>query len=112
MLAFAGISVGGLWLTRPALMRMAGTDTPAVATGVDAMQGRIGVVTSRSASSTPAWSRSAARRGPPAATSTHEPIPEGTRVEVVEIKGVTALVIAGTVRTRGDLPEGERDGSR
>ena len=42
--AFAILSVGSLLLTRPALQRAAGKAT-GIRTGVDAMQGRIGVVT-------------------------------------------------------------------
>jgi len=93
VLGFAGISVGGLWLTRPALLRMAGTDTPAVATGVDAMKGRIGVVTKPIGELDSGLVKVGGETWTARSYFEHESIAEGTRVEVVEIKGVTALVM-------------------
>ena len=105
IIAFGLLGVGTLVLTRPALLRIAGTDTPAVPSGVDAMRGRIGRrhhrdrrARSRARSS---W---AARPGRPAATSSTNRSPLGTRIEVVEIKGVTALVIAAP-DDRTELPK-------
>jgi membrane protein implicated in regulation of membrane protease activity len=44
LIAFVALSVGGLLVTRPALQRAANKAT-GIRTGVDAMQGRVGVVT-------------------------------------------------------------------
>jgi membrane protein implicated in regulation of membrane protease activity len=104
ILAFAVLSVGGLVLTRPALLRMAGTDTPAVATGVDAMRGRIGVVTRAIGELEPGLVKVGGETWTARSYFEHEPIAEGARVEVVEIKGVTALVIAAP-SGRTELPK-------
>jgi membrane protein implicated in regulation of membrane protease activity len=93
LLAFGAISVGGLMLTRPALLRMSGADTPAVATGVDAMRGRIGVVTKPIGELDSGLVKVAGETWTARSYFEHEPIAEGTRIEVVEIKGVTALVM-------------------
>jgi membrane protein implicated in regulation of membrane protease activity len=104
ILAFAVLSVGGLVLTRPALLRMAGTDTPAVPTGVDAMRGRIGVVTRSIGELEPGLVKVGGETWTARSYFEHEPIAEGARVEVVEIKGVTALVIAAP-NERTELPK-------
>jgi membrane protein implicated in regulation of membrane protease activity len=104
VLAFAVLSVAGLVLTRPALLRMAGTDTPAVATGVDAMRGRIGTVTKPIGELEPGLVKVGGETWTARSYFEHEPIAEGSRVEVVEIKGVTALVIAAPT-DRTELPK-------
>jgi membrane protein implicated in regulation of membrane protease activity len=45
IVAFGVLSVGGLVLTRPQLKRIAGMDSATVPSGVDAMPGKIGIVT-------------------------------------------------------------------
>src|SRR4051794_41889109 len=42
IVAFGGLSIAGLWLTRPWLLRLAGDRSPAIPTGVGAMRGRVG----------------------------------------------------------------------
>ena len=90
--AFAVAAVAGLWLTRPALKRAASSG-PQLRTGVEAMRGRKGVVTKAIAELEPGqvrvdgdiWSAKSFFDG--------ETMSVGTKVEVVEIKGVTALVL-------------------
>lgn len=104
IVAFGLLGVGGLVLTRPALKRMAGADSPAVPTGVDAMRGRIGVVTMAIGELESGQVKVGGETWSARSYFEHEPIDQGTRVEVVEVKGVTALVIpAPTDRT--DLPK-------
>ena len=89
--AFAALSVGGMVATRPALKRLA-SKAPVMRTGVDAMRGRRGIVIKPIAELDPGqvkldgeiWT---------ARSYFDEPIPEGTRIEVVEVRGVTALVV-------------------
>jgi len=104
ILAFGLIGVGGLILTRPALKRMAGADSPAVPTGVDAMRGRIGVVTAPIGELDPGQVKLGGEIWSARSYFEHEAIPLGTRVEVVEVKGVTALVIAAPSE-RTELPK-------
>jgi membrane protein implicated in regulation of membrane protease activity len=104
IIAFGLLGVGGLVLTRPALMRMAGANTPAVATGVDAMRGRIGVVTQPIGELEAGQVKVGGETWSARSYFEHEPIAQGTRVEVVEVKGVTALVIAAP-SDRTELPK-------
>ncbi len=100
ILAFAVLSVGGLVLTRPALVRMTRTDLPTVPSGVDAMRGKIGVVTKPIGELDSGLVKVGGETWTARSYFEHEPIAEGARVEVVEIKGVTALVMpAPTDRT-------------
>jgi membrane protein implicated in regulation of membrane protease activity len=104
IIAFGLLSLGGLALTRPALLRVAGSNTPAVPTGVDAMRGRIGVVTKPIGELEPGLVKVGGETWTARSYFEHEPIASGARVEVVEIKGVTALVIAAP-SDRTELPE-------
>lgn len=104
ILAFAVLSVGGLVLTRPALLRMTRNDLPAVPTGVDAMRGRIGVVTQAIGELDSGLVKVGGETWTARSYFEHEPIPEGARVEVVEIKGVTALVMPAP-SDRTELPK-------
>lgn len=93
LLGFAALSVGSLTLTRPALRR-AIRQTPGVRTGVDAMQGRIGVVIRPIGELEPGQVKVGGEMWTARSFFDGEPIAEGTRVEVVRVEGVTALVIA------------------
>jgi membrane protein implicated in regulation of membrane protease activity len=93
LLGFAALSVGSLTLTRPALRR-AIRQTPGVRTGVDAMQGRIGVVTRAIGDLESGQVKVGGEMWTARCFFDGEPLAEGTRVEVVRIEGVTALVIA------------------
>jgi len=110
LIAFAGLSVGGLLLTRPALQRAAGK-TAGIRTGVDAMQGRIGVVTRAIAELEPGQVKVGGETWTARCYYDEEAIPLGSRVEVVKVEGVTALVIPAP-SPRGDsaLEQGEPDG--
>jgi membrane protein implicated in regulation of membrane protease activity len=92
--AFAALSVGGLLLTRPQLKRIAGADSATVPSGVDAMPGRVGIVTKQIGELETGLVKVGGEVWTASSYFDHEPIPVGTRVEVVEIRGVTALVIA------------------
>jgi membrane protein implicated in regulation of membrane protease activity len=92
LVAFAALSVGALTLTRPALKRAAG-QTAMIRTGVDAMQGRIGVVTRAIAELEPGQVKVGGETWTARCFYDEEPIAAGSRVEVVKIEGVTALVI-------------------
>jgi membrane protein implicated in regulation of membrane protease activity len=104
IIAFGLLGVGTLVLTRPALMRIAGSDTPAVPSGVDAMRGRIGVVTTAIGELEAGQVKLGGETWSSRSYFEHEPIALGTRIEVVEIKGVTALVIAAP-DDRTELPK-------
>jgi membrane protein implicated in regulation of membrane protease activity len=104
IIAFGLLGVGTLVLTRPALLRIAGSDTPAVPSGVDAMRGRIGVVTTAIGELEPGQVKLGGETWSARSYFEHEPIALGTRIEVVEIKGVTALVIAAP-DDRTELPK-------
>jgi membrane protein implicated in regulation of membrane protease activity len=110
LIAFAILSVGSLLLTRPALKRAAGR-TAAIRTGVDAMQGRIGVVTRAIAELEPGQVKVGGETWTARCYYDEEAIPAGSRVEVVKVEGVTALVIPAP-SPRGDsaLEQGESDG--
>jgi membrane protein implicated in regulation of membrane protease activity len=92
LLAFAALSVGSLALTRPALARAAGR-ARGIRTGVDAMQGRIGVVTRPIAELEPGQIKVGGEIWTARSFYDGESIPAGSRVEVVKVEGVTALVI-------------------
>jgi membrane protein implicated in regulation of membrane protease activity len=102
--AFAGISVVGLLLTRPWLLRVAGDRSPLVPTGVDAMRGRIGVVTGAIGELDSGTVKVDGETWTARSYFEREEIAEGTRIEVVEIRGVTALVIPAP--TDRELPKG------
>jgi membrane protein implicated in regulation of membrane protease activity len=91
--AFAVVSAGGLWLTRPWLLRVAGDHSPVVPSGVEAMRGRVGVVTKPIGELESGQVRIAGETWSARPYFEQEPIPAGARVEVVEVRGVTALVI-------------------
>jgi membrane protein implicated in regulation of membrane protease activity len=90
--AFALAAVAGLWLTRPALKRAA-MSGPQLRTGVEAMRGRKGVVTKAIAELEPGQVRVDGDIWSARSFFDGESLAVGTRVEVVEIKGVTALVL-------------------
>jgi membrane protein implicated in regulation of membrane protease activity len=90
--AFAIAAVAGLWLTRPALQRAA-TSGPQLRTGVEAMRGRKGVVTKAIAELEPGQVRVDGDIWSARSFFDGEQLAVGTRIEVVEIKGVTALVL-------------------
>jgi|SRR3954447_1882861 membrane protein implicated in regulation of membrane protease activity len=106
ILAFGGISLAGLALTRPWLLRVAGDNDPAVPTGVETMPGRIGVVTSAIGELDSGLVKIQGETWTARSYFDHERIPEGSRVEVVEIRGVTALVIPAP-QGREELPAPE-----
>jgi membrane protein implicated in regulation of membrane protease activity len=110
LLAFAILSVGSLLLTRPALKRAAGRTT-GIRTGVDAMQGRIGVVTRPIGELEPGQVKVGGETWTARCYYDEEAIPAGSRVEVVKVEGVTALVIPAP-SPRGDsaLEQGETHG--
>ncbi len=110
LLAFAVLSGGGLLLTRPALKRAAGKAT-GIRTGVDAMPGRVGVVTRAIAGLEPGQVKVGGETWTARCYYDEEAIPLGSRVEVVKVEGVTALVIPAP-SPRGDsaLEQGEPDG--
>ena len=92
LVAFAALSVGSLALTRPALKRAAGAGA-GIRTGVDAMQGRIGVVTRPIAALEPGQVKVGGEMWTARSFYDEEPIAVGSRVEVVKVEGVTALVV-------------------
>src|SRR5262245_63826456 len=93
ILAFAVVSVGGLYLTRPWLKRVSGVDRPAVPMGADAMRGRMGVVTKPIGELESGLVKVDGETWTARCYFDDEAIPAGSRIEVVEIRGVTALVI-------------------
>jgi membrane protein implicated in regulation of membrane protease activity len=93
LVVFGLVSVGSMVLTRPALRRAAGR-TASIRTGVDAMQGRIGVVVRPIAELEPGQVKVGGETWTARSFYDGESIPEGARVEVVRVEGVTALVIA------------------
>ncbi len=93
IIAFGLISVGGLVLTRPQLKRIAGVSSATVPSGVDAMPGKVGLVTKDIGELETGLVKIGGEMWTAGSYFEHEPIAAGTRVEVVEIRGVTALVI-------------------
>jgi len=110
LVAFVALSVGGILVTRPALQRAA-NKTTGIRTGVDAMQGRVGVVTRAIAELEPGQVKVGGETWTARCYYDEEAIPLGSRVEVVKVEGVTALVIPAP-SPRGDsaLEQGEPDG--
>ena len=106
LVTFAALSVGALMLTRPALKRAAG-GTIAFRTGVDAMQGRIGMVTRPIAELEPGQVKIGGEMWTARCFYEEEPIAAGTRVEVVKVEGVTALVIPAPSGRDEPTPEPE-----
>jgi membrane protein implicated in regulation of membrane protease activity len=92
LVVFGVVSVGSMVLTRPAPRRAAGK-TASIRTGVDAMQGRIGVVVRPIAELEPGQVKVGGETWTARSFYDGESIPEGARVEVVRVEGVTALVI-------------------
>jgi membrane protein implicated in regulation of membrane protease activity len=92
ILAFAITAFGAMYLTRPALRRAANKG-PGLRTGVDAMRGRKGIVTKAIAELESGQVRIDGDIWSARSFFDGEQVPVGTKVEVVEIKGVTALVL-------------------
>jgi membrane protein implicated in regulation of membrane protease activity len=104
LIAFAGLSVGSLILTRPALKRAVGS-TQLHRTGVDAMQGKIGLVTRAIGELEPGLVKIGGETWTARSFYDEEPIAEGSRVEVIKIEGVTALVVAAPSPHDHETPE-------
>ena len=92
VLAFAALSLGGMVLTRPALRRLAGS-TPRLRTGVDAMRGRKGVVTTAITGLDSGQVRVGGETWSARNYFEGESIGVGATIEIVQVEGVTALVI-------------------
>jgi membrane protein implicated in regulation of membrane protease activity len=92
LVVFGVVSVGSMVLTRPALRQAAGRTT-GIRTGVDAMQGRIGVVVRPIAELDPGQVKIGGETWTARSFFDGESIPEGARIEVVRVEGVTALVV-------------------
>ena len=92
LVIFGVVSVGSMVLTRPALRQAAGRTT-GIRTGVDAMQGRIGVVVRPIAELEPGQVKVGGETWTARSFYDGESIPEGARIEVVRVEGVTALVV-------------------
>jgi membrane protein implicated in regulation of membrane protease activity len=93
LVVFGVVSVGSMALTRPALRRAVGRSS-GIRTGVDAMQGKIGVVVRPIAELEPGQVKVGGETWTARSFYDGESIPEGARIEVVRVEGVTALVIA------------------
>jgi membrane protein implicated in regulation of membrane protease activity len=104
LIAFAALSVGSLTLTRPALKRAIGS-TSLHRTGVDAMQGRIGVVTRAIGELESGLVKVGGETWTARSFYDEEPIAEGSRVEVIKIEGVTALVVPAPSPRDDPTPE-------
>ena len=92
LVVFGVVSVGSMVLTRPALRQAAGRTT-GIRTGVDAMQGRVGVVVRPIAELDPGQVKIGGETWTARSFFDGESIPEGARIEVVRVEGVTALVV-------------------
>jgi membrane protein implicated in regulation of membrane protease activity len=92
LVAFGLLAVGALMLTRPALRRTMNRPS-GLRTGVDAMQGRIGLVTMPIAELEPGQVKVGGETWTARSYYDGESIAAGSRVEVVRVEGVTALVI-------------------
>jgi membrane protein implicated in regulation of membrane protease activity len=92
LVVFGVASVGSMVLTRPALRQAAGRTT-GIRTGVDAMQGRIGVVVRPIAELDAGQVKIGGETWTARSFYDGESIPEGARIEVVRVEGVTALVV-------------------
>jgi membrane protein implicated in regulation of membrane protease activity len=104
LIAFAALSVGSLTITRPALKRAIGS-TALHRTGVDAMQGRIGVVTRAIGELESGLVKVGGETWTARSFYDEEPIAEGSRVEVIKIEGVTALVVPAPSPRDDPTPE-------
>jgi membrane protein implicated in regulation of membrane protease activity len=104
LIAFAALSVGSLTVTRPALKRAIGS-TQLHRTGVDAMQGRIGVVTRAIGELESGLIKVGGETWTARSFYDEEPIAEGSRVEVIKIEGVTALVVPAPSPRDDPTPE-------
>jgi len=104
LIAFAALSVGSLTITRPALKRAIGS-TSLHRTGVDAMQGRIGVVTRAIGELESGLVKVGGETWTARSFYDEEPIAEGSRVEVIKIEGVTALVVPAPSPRDDPTPE-------
>ncbi|HEY8860383.1 MAG TPA: NfeD family protein [Gaiellales bacterium] len=104
LIAFAALSVGSLTVTRPALKRAIGS-TSLHRTGVDAMQGRIGVVTRAIGELESGLVKIGGETWTARSFYDEEPIAEGSRVEVIKIEGVTALVVPAPSPRDDPTPE-------
>ena len=102
LLAFVALSVGGILLTRPALVRLT-RSAPTMRTGVDAMRGRRGIVVKPIAELEPGQVKVNGEVWTARSYFDGEAIATGTRVEVVEVKGVTALVLPAP--SPSEIPE-------
>jgi membrane protein implicated in regulation of membrane protease activity len=105
VLAFGALSIGGLVLTRPYLKRAAGNRGRDVKSGVDAMAGRIGVVTEPIGELDPGLVKVGGEIWRARSYFDNESIGAGARVEVVKVEGVTVLVIPAP--GRNELTEGQ-----
>ena len=92
LVVFGVVSVASMAFTRPALRRAFGR-TAGIRTGVDAMQGRIGVVVRPIAELDPGQVKIGGETWTARSFYDGESIPEGARIEVVRVEGVTALVV-------------------
>ena len=104
LIAFAVLSVGSLTVTRPMLKRAIGSTQPH-RTGVDAMQGRIGVVTRAIGELESGLVKIGGETWTARSFYDEEPIAEGSRVEVIKIEGVTALVVPAPSPRDDPTPE-------
>ena len=95
--------------TRPALRRAVGRTT-GIRTGVDAMQGRIGVVVRPIAELQPGQVKVGGETWTARSFYDGESIPEGARIEVVRVEGVTALVISAPSPHSNDETKEASDG--
>lgn len=109
LVVFGVVSVGSMVLTRPALRRAVGRSS-GIRTGVDAMQGRIGVVVRPIAELEPGQVKVGGETWTARSFYDGESIPEGARIEVVRVEGVTALVIAAPSPHVNDETKEARDG--
>jgi membrane protein implicated in regulation of membrane protease activity len=106
LIVFGAVSVGSMALTRPALRRATGR-TAVFRTGVDAMQGKIGVVVQPIAELEPGQVKVGGETWTARSYYDGERIATGARIEVVRVEGVTALVIpAPSPHDNDDMKEG------
>ncbi len=92
LVAWAAIATAALLATRPALRRAADRG-PRLVTGPAALRGRIGVVTKSIGELEPGQVRVDGDVWTARSYMDEEPIPAGSRVEIVDVRGVTALVM-------------------
>jgi membrane protein implicated in regulation of membrane protease activity len=109
LVVFGVVSVGSMALTRPALRRAVGRSS-GIRTGVDAMQGKIGVVVRPIAELEPGQVKVGGETWTARSFYDGESIPEGARIEVVRVEGVTALVISAPSPHDNDETKGAGDG--